>query len=186
MGQGSGTNRKMDTETAFLDDEDALPQGRWNRFLFLAAALMLMTFAVIPLAYQALEFWRGEERAEAERLLVQGLSLARNGQEEEARALFESMRTPEDRYGMALTGLAYLRLRGGDRRGAATLWEQALRLNPGNLFTQVLRRQVLEGAGLDRVDQALEALSREDPTRLATTPETGAPAGSGGVSTQAP
>lgn len=134
-----------------------------GRLLFAATALLLVTFAAIPIAYHLIEFLRDEGawRPPPGTSLAEGIALARGGQHAEAMQFFLRMLQRPARKVDGFTGMAYLRLRMGHREEAEGFCEEALRLDPTAPFARALRDLIREGAGIDRIDQALDALLGE-------------------------
>jgi len=139
-----------------------VPKGRRDRVLLTAAFLLLISFALIPLAYQWIQFRQQEVRDDTETVFIQGLALARSGREREARDLFREMVTREELRDAGLTGLAYLRFKEGDPEEAAELCSRALQWNPDNRFARALKYQAREGGNPAEADQTLDALVREE------------------------
>ena len=165
---GSGQDRGNDSRQARAFDSHRPAKG--DRVLFLAGALLLVTFAAIPLAYYGLGFLRHEGTVEPDPSVTfeEGFHLARTGRQPEATLVFLTMLEQPGRRDEGLTGLAYLRMLLGQRTEAQELCEMALRLNPRNRYALALRDLIREGADAAQVGLAMEELIRE-PSGSAST-----------------
>jgi len=136
------------------------PRGL-DRVLFLASGILLVTFALVPLAYQAQQCSQRDEEAPAARPFFQGAALARRGDDQGARRVFQEMLAEPAAREAGLAGLAYLQLRRGDAAEADRLCGLALERDPQDRYALAVRAHRREGGreSLEALDRALDALA---------------------------
>jgi len=153
--------RRQDPYPDLDPEAQGRPARRLDRVLFLAASLLLISFAVIPLAYQGLVCWQQDAEEVARRLFFEGVARARDGDQEGARRLFRKMIAREGARDAGLAGLAYLELKSGNAPQAEELCDRILAGAPENATARMLKAcaRLPEDERLQALDSRLDALA---------------------------
>ncbi len=121
--------------------EEPIKRPKARRVIYVTGGFVLVTFlALFVVVYQSV--WEPPGRKSDSQAYALAISQARDGNIAEAKKSFGELLQQDAFKDKGLVGLAYLNLRKGNYQGAIDFCDQAIQLNPHNLYAHVLRAQV--------------------------------------------